>query len=257
MIDPRAVVHENAKLHPSVKVAPYAIIGANVEIGEGTTVGASAVIDGHTTIGRDCRIFPHAAVGLEPQDLKYAGEKTTLTVGDRTVIREFATLNTGTEGGGGRSAVGDDCLLMTYSHVAHDCIVGNNVVMANSATLAGHVFVKDYVIIGGLTAIHQFVTLGEHSMIGGCSAVVMDIAPYVIAAGNRAENHGLNLVGLKRRGFSRDSLSALRRVYKTIFRSTDPMAGLIEQVCATEDKDVAEVKRLIEFIQNSKRGVTR
>jgi UDP-N-acetylglucosamine acyltransferase len=226
-------------------------------LGEGTTVGASAVIDGCTTIGKDCRIFPHAAVGLEPQDLKYAGEKTTLDIGDRTVIREFATLNTGTEGGGGRSAVGNDCLLMTYSHVAHDCIVGNNVVLANSATLAGHVFVEDHVIVGGLTAIHQFVTLGEHSMLGGCSAVVMDIAPYVIAAGNRAVNHGLNLVGLKRRGIPSDSIHALRRVYKTLFRSSDPMAGLVEQVCASEDFEVAEVKNLIEFIKNSKRGVTR
>ena len=150
MIDPRAVVHEDAKLHPSVKVAPYAIIGPNVEIGAGTTIGASAIVDGCTTTGKDCRIFPHAAVGLEPQDLKYAGENTTLDVGDRTVIREFATLNTGTEGGGGRSAVGSDCLLMTYSHVAHDCIVGNNVVMANSATLAGHESTREEDSVFGL-----------------------------------------------------------------------------------------------------------
>lgn len=257
MIDERAIVATGAKLHPSVTVGPFAIVGPNVEIGEGTVVGAHAVVDGWTTIGRDCHIFHHASVGSIPQDLKYRGEPTRLEIGDRTIIREFATLNLGTVGGGGLSRVGDDCLLMAYSHVAHDCIVGNHVIMANSATLAGHVTVEDFVIIGGLTAVHQFVKLGEHSIIGGCSAVSQDVPPYVTASGNRAKLFGLNLIGLKRREFSADTIKGLKNAYRLLFQSKSTLADVMEKLRNSEDYEILEVRKLVEFVAGSERGVTR
>lgn len=257
MIDQRAVVDPKAKLDPSVEVGPYAIIGPNVEIGAGTTVGPHAVIDGWTRIGKNCRIFHHASVGSIPQDLKYRGEPTTLEVGDGTMIREFATLNLGTVGGGGKTVVGKNCLLMSYSHVAHDCIVGDNVIMANSATLAGHVTVDDFVIIGGLSAVHQFVRLGEHSIIGGCSAVAQDVPPFVTASGNRAKLYGLNLVGLKRREFTEETVKALKKVYRTIFQTSKGLADTLEKLRNSEEYANPEVRKLVDFVAGSERGVTR
>lgn len=257
MIDQRAIVSEGAKLHPTVEVGPYAIIGPNVEIGEGTRIGPHAVVDGWTTIGADAVIFHHASVGTIPQDLKYKGEPTRLEVGDRTIIREFATLNIGTVGGGGLSKVGSDCLLMAYSHVAHDCIVGDHVIMANSATLAGHVIVDDFVIIGGLSAVHQFVRIGEHAIIGGCSAVSLDVPPYVTASGNRAKLFGLNLIGLKRRDFSPDTIKGLKTAYRILFQSNDPMTECLEAIRSTADYGIPEVKMLVDFVAGSERGVTR
>jgi UDP-N-acetylglucosamine acyltransferase len=257
MIDPRAVIHEGAKLHPTVKVGPFAVIGPNVEIGEGTEVGAAAIIDGYTTIGSNNRIFPHAAVGLEPQDLKFKGEKTLLTIGDRNVIREFTTMNPGTLGGGGITKVGSDCLFMTYSHVAHDCTVGNHVILANAATLAGHVEVEDYVILGGLSGVHQFSRLGQHCIIGGGSVVVMDVPPYVTAAGNRARLSGLNLVGLKRREFSEEAIKAIRTAYRLLFQGSDTLAKAIEKLKSMEEFTYSEVRTFVEFLEKSQRGVTR
>lgn len=257
MIDPRAVIDTRATIHPSVEVGPFAIIGPNVEIGQGTVVGPHAVIDGWTKIGENCRIFHHASVGSIPQDLKYKGEPTTLTIGDGTIIREFATLNLGTVGGGGRTAVGKGCLLMSYSHVAHDCIVGDGVIMANSATLAGHVTVDDFVIIGGLSAVHQFVHLGEHSIIGGCSAVAQDVPPYVTASGNRAKLYGLNLVGLKRREFTEDAVKALKKTYKAIFQTSKALAETLEMLRESDEYAIPEVKKLVDFVAGSERGVTR
>ncbi len=257
MIDPRAVVHEKAVLHPTVKVAPYAIIGPNVTVGEGTEIGAHAIIEGNTTIGKDCRIFPHAAVGLPPQDLKFKGEHTTLSIGDRTIVREFATMNPGTEGGGGKTVVGSDCLMMAYTHVAHDCIVGNSVIMANAATLAGHVEVEDYAIIGGLTGIHQFARLGCHSIVGGGSVVVMDIPPYTTAAGNRAKLAGLNTVGLQRRNFSEESIKAIRSAYRILFQGKDTMAAALAILKEKPEYNFEEVKVFVNFIETSQRGVTR
>ena len=202
MIDSRAVIDPGAELDSDVEVGPFAVIGPHVRVGRGSRIGPHAVLDGHTTLGEACQVFSHAAVGTIPQDLKYRGEPTVLEIGDRTVIREFVTLNTGTEGGGGVTRVGCDCLLMAYSHVAHDCLLGNHVIMANAATLAGHITVEDWVIVGGLTAVHQFVRVGEHAILGGCSAVVKDVPPYVSASGNRAKLYGLNLTGLKRRGLA-------------------------------------------------------
>ncbi len=257
MIDPKAVVDPNTKLDPTVKVGPFAVIGPNVSIGAGSEVGAHAIIDGYTTIGENCQIYPHAAVGLPPQDLKYKGEKTTLEVGDRTIIREFATLNPGTEGGGGATRVGNDCLLMAYSHVAHDCQIGNNVIMANACNLAGHVTIEDHVIVGGLSGVHQFVKLGQHSIIGGSSIILMDIPPYTTASGNKARLSGLNLIGLKRRGFSKESIAAIRKAYRMIFQSNDTLKKALAAVRDSDLVNVAEVNIFIDFLDNSERGVTR
>lgn len=257
MIDSRAVIHEGARLGEGVEIAPFAVIGPNVTLGDGVQVGSHAVVDGWTTVGAGCRIFPHAVVGMIPQDLKYNGERTTLDIGERTMIREFATVNLGTAGGGGATKVGCDCLLMAYSHVAHDCIVGNHVILANAATLAGHIFVEDWVIVGGLTAIHQFVRIGEHAMLGGCSAITMDVPPYVTASGNRAALYGLNLVGLKRRNFSDEAVKGLKKAYKDLFQSSDTLAAALEKLRATEDYAVPEVKRFVDFVASSERGVTR
>lgn len=257
MIDPRAVIHEGAQLGEGVEVGPFAVIGPHVRLGQGSTVGSHAVVDGHTTVGEGCRIFPFASVGTVPQDLKYRGEPTTLEVGDRTVVREFTTVNIGTEGGGGATRVGSDCLLMAYSHVAHDCVLGNRVILANAATLAGHVTVEDCAGIGGLTAVHQFVRIGEHAYVGGCSAIVMDVPPYCTASGNRAKLYGFNLVGLKRRGFTEEALKDLRRAYRTIFRSKETLHHALDTVRGSPEYERPEVRKFIDFIARSERGVTR
>lgn len=257
MIDSRAVVSSHAEIHESAEIGPFAVIGPNVKIGKGTTVGASSVIDGHTNIGEDCKIFPFASVGTIPQDLKYHGEQTTLEIGDRTVVREYANLNIGTEGGGGVTRIGSDCLIMVYSHVAHDCIIGNHVILANAVTLAGHVVVDDWAIIGGITGVHQFARIGEHAFIGGASAVSLDVPPYMSAAGNRAKLFGLNLTGLKRRDFSPEALKSLRRAYKMIFQTKTTMKKALEEVRNSPEYGIAEVKKLVEFISESERGVVR
>ncbi len=256
-IDPRAVVHEGASLAEGVEVGPFAVIGPHVSVGEGTRIGSHCVVDGHTILGRGCRVFPYASVGTIPQDLKYAGEESRLEVGDRTVIREFTTVNIGTEGGGGVTRVGADCLLMAYSHVAHDCQLGDHVILANAVNLAGHVVVGEWAVIGGLSAVHQFVRIGAHAFVGGCSAVTLDVPPYVSAAGNRAKLYGLNLTGLRRRGFGDDTLRALRRAYRALFQGKSTLAEAIEGVRRDEVYRVPEVQRFVEFIAESERGVTR
>jgi UDP-N-acetylglucosamine acyltransferase len=257
MIDPRAVIQDGAELGEGVEVGPFAVIGPNVRLGKGTTVGSHAVVDGHTSVGEGCRIFPFASVGTIPQDLKYRGEPTTLEVGDRTVVREFTTVNIGTQGGGGATRVGAECLLMAYSHVAHDCTLGNRVILANAATLAGHVEVADGAGIGGLTAVHQFVRIGEHAYVGGCSAIVMDVPPYCTASGNRARLYGFNMVGLKRRGFTEEALKDLRRAYRTIFRSKETLAQALDAVRGSPEYERPEVRKFVDFIARSERGVTR
>jgi len=257
MIDPRAVIHDGAELGEGVEVGPFAVIGPHVRLGKGTTVGSHAVVDGHTRVGEGCRISPFASVGTIPQDLKYRGEPTVLEVGDRTIVREFTTVNIGTEGGGGVTRVGSDCLLMAYTHVAHDCLLGNHVILANAATLAGHVTIEDWAIVGGLTAVHQFVRVGAHAFVGGCSAVTMDVPPFVSASGNRAKLFGLNLEGLKRRGFSKETLEALRRTYRGVFQSKETLARCLERVRVGADYGDPEVRRFVDFIAESERGVTR
>lgn len=256
MIHETAIVSPRAEIDANVDIGPFAIVAEDAIIGSGTSVGAHSVIDSHTTIGPECQIFPHAVVGGAPQSLKFEGQKTYAKIGRGTIIREFTTVHRGTTEGGGVTEVGEKCLLMAYSHVAHDCQVGNGVVLANAATLAGHISIGNYATIGGLVAIHQFVRIGEYAFVGGKSAVVKDVPPYVIAAGDRAKLHGLNRVGLSRHGFSEKSLSLLKKAYRIIFRIGLTLNEALERVRAEVDQ-VPEVVNFIKFIEASHRGITR
>ncbi len=220
-VHPTAIIAPSVKLAAGVSIGPYCVLDGDITIGEGTTLNSHVVISGHTTIGKRCRIFPFASLGHAPQDLKFKGEKSQLVIGDDNVIREYVTMNPGTEGGGMLTKVGSHCLFMIGVHVAHDCRVGDHVILANNATLAGHVEVGDHVIIGGLSAVHQFVRIGAHAMIGGMSGVEHDVIPFGSVIGERANLAGLNLVGLKRRGFDRDTIHALRNAYKLLFEDAD------------------------------------
>jgi len=256
MIHPTAIIHPTAQLDATVSVGPYTIIGEQVTIGAGTQIGAHVVIERWTEIGRDNQIFQFASVGAAPQDLKYKDEETWLVVGDRNRIREFATLHRGTVDGGGRTVVGSDNLFMAYAHVAHDCRVHNRVVMANAATLAGHVEVEDQAILGGLVAVHQFCRVGCHTMVSGGSMIAQDIPPYTIAQGDRAKTIGINLVGLKRRGFSEDTIRGIKNAYRLVFRSGLRLEEALEQI----DRDygtIPEVQHFAMFIKESQRGVAR
>ncbi len=256
MIHQTAIVHAGAQIDESVEVGAYSIIGEHVRIGAGTTVGPHAVIDGWTEIGRENRIFQFASVGAPPQDLKYSGEKTLLTIGDRNTIREFATLHRGTADGGGLTAVGNNNLFMAYSHVAHDCRIGNQVILANGATLAGHVEVDDFAILGGLCAVHQFTRVGAHVMISGGSMVAQDVPPFSIAQGDRAKTVGINQVGLKRRGFSEETIRAIKQAYKLVFRSGLKLEAALEEIARTLAV-CPEVTHYADFIRGSARGIAR
>ena len=255
-IHPSAIVDPSAELAGDVEIGPYAVIGPHVRIGAGSTVGPHAVIEGRTTIGARNRIFQFAAVGAIPQDLKYHGEPSTLTIGDDNIIREFATLHPGTEGGGNATTVGDRNLFMNFSHVAHDSHVGNRVILANGATLAGHVTVDDFVIVGGLAGIHQFARLGESAMIAAGAMVAQDVPPFCMVQGDRAALVGLNVEGLRRRGFSTETIRAIRRAYRTVFRGGTPLGEAVRRARA-ELGSTAEVARLVDFVAESKRGVCR
>jgi len=256
MIHPTAIVHPKAEIAADVEIGPYSIIREDVSIGSGTVIGPHVIIDPFVTIGSDCHIFQFASIGGQPQAIKFQGEKTFLKIGKGTVIREFVTINRGTEFGGGITEVGENNFLMAYSHIAHDCKTGKNVILANCATLAGHIIIGDYVTVGGLVAIHQFVRIGDYAYIGGKSAVVKDIPPYVIAAGDRARLYSLNLVGLKRHGMSQETLSLLKKAYRIIFRIGLTLNEAIERVTA-EVEQIPEVINFIDFIKSSQRGITR
>ena len=256
MIHETAIINSGAEIDSNVDIGAYSIIGDNVFIGSGTVIGPHVVIDPFVTIGRNCRIFQFAAIGAIPQSLKFEGEKTYVKIGNGTIVREFVTIHRGTGFGGGITEVGEENFLMAYTHIAHDCRVGRKVVMANNATLAGHITIGDHATIGGLVAVHQFVKIGEYAFVGGKSAVVKDVPPYVIAAGDRAELHGLNSVGLKRHGFSPTTLSLLKKTYRIIFRIGLTMNEAIERVRADVEQ-VPEVVNFIDFIRSSQRGVTR
>jgi UDP-N-acetylglucosamine acyltransferase len=256
MIHATAIIDSKAELDANVEVGPYSIIRQNVSIGSGTVIGSHVSIEPYVTIGQDCHIFQYAAIGATPQSLKFKGEKTDVKIGRGTIIREFVTVHRGTEFGGGLTEVGEENFLMAYTHIAHDCITGKKVIFANNATLAGHIEVGDHATIGGLVAIHQFVRIGDYAYVGGKSAVVKDIPPYVIASGDRAKLHGLNSVGLKRYGFSQETLSLLKKAYRIIFRIGITLNEAIERVKA-EVEQVPEVVNLIDFIKSSRRGITR
>jgi UDP-N-acetylglucosamine acyltransferase len=258
MIHPSAIIGEGSEIAADVEIGPYAIIGRRVSIGKGSNIGSHAVIGDWTDIGENNTLFPQSSVGAPPQDLKYRGEETWTRIGDNNMVREFATIHRGTVTGHGETVIGNNNLFMAYSHVAHDCRIGNSVVMANVATLAGHVTVEDSVIIGGLVAVHQFSRIGAHAMIGGGTMVGMDILPYMIATpGKRdAKLRGLNLIGLKRRGFSEEAIQSLKKSYKTLF-----MAGLKQPEAIAkirqEIPSCPEVEYLLAFIESSERGICR
>jgi UDP-N-acetylglucosamine acyltransferase len=258
MIHPSAIIDETAHLAADVEVGPYVIIGKNVSIGKGTKVGPHAVIGDWSEIGENNQIFHQSSVGAPPQDLKYRGEETWTRIGDNNIIREFATIHRGTPTGHGETIVGNGNLFMAYSHVAHDCRIGNGVVMANVATLAGHVTVEDNVILGGLVAVHQFSTIGAYAMIGGGTLVGLDIPPYMIATSGKrdAKLRGLNLIGLKRRGFSDDAINNLKKAYKTLFMADLKLPDAIARI-KQEITGCQEVEYLLAFIERSERGICR
>jgi UDP-N-acetylglucosamine acyltransferase len=256
MIHPTAIIHPGARLAQGVQVGPYAVIGEHVEIGDGTTIGAHAVIVGHTRIGRNNRIFHHATLGEAPQDKKYAGEPTRLEIGDDNTIREFCTFNTGTAQDLGVTRMGDKNWIMAYVHVAHDCEIGNQTTLANCTQLAGHVSVGDHAVLGGFTGIHQFCRIGAHAMTGVGSVVLADVPPYVMAMGNTAEPHGINSEGLKRRGFSAESISGIRRGYKTLYKSGLSLEEA-KQALRQQSADCRELEMFVAFIDSSKRSIIR
>jgi UDP-N-acetylglucosamine acyltransferase len=256
LVHPTAVVDPGADLDEGVEVGPYAVVGADVRIGAGTWIGPHAVLEGPLEMGRENRVFAGAVIGTEPQDKKYAGGRTRLVVGDRNVFRECVTANRGTEGGGGETAIGSDCLFMAYAHVAHDCRVGDGVVMANCATLAGHVVLEDRSTIGGLTPVHQFVRVGRFGFVGGMTRLSQDVAPFTRVAGVPAECVGLNAVGLERAGFTPDAIRALEQAAKILFRSGLNTSQALDRIRADVPR-TAEVAYLVEFVEKSDRGLTK
>jgi UDP-N-acetylglucosamine acyltransferase len=257
LIDERAVVHESARIGKDVTVGPFAIIGPDVEIGRGTVVGGAALIEKDTVIGEDCVLGHYAVVGTDPQDLKYHGETTHLVIGDRTTIREFATVNRATASEDGEpTRVGSDTLIMAYAHVAHNCVIGDHVVITNAVNLAGHVIVEDYAIIGGMTAVQQFVHIGAHSYVGGACRVTKDVPPYLKIGGVPTRPIEMNTVGLMRRGYSEDALNQLRRAYRHLYLSDLNTTQAVERI-RSELPMNDEVSRLVSFIESSTRGIIK
>jgi UDP-N-acetylglucosamine acyltransferase len=243
-----AVVDPSAKLGTRVEIGPFCVIGPHVKLGDGVVVHSHAVITGRTALGEDCRVFPFASVGQIPQDVKYHGEPSTLTIGAKTIIREHVTINPGTEGGHMATKVGANCLLMIGAHVAHDCELGDNVTLVNGATLGGHVTIGDGAIVGGLSAVHQFVRVGAYSFIGGMSGITADVIPYGMAIGNRATLCGLNIVGLKRKNFPREQIHELRQAYRMLFSSEGTLLERLEDVESMFSANPL-VKQIIDFIK--------
>ena len=255
-IDPTAIVHSDARIGRDVTIGPYSVIGPEVALGEGCRLGAHVVVDGMTELGPENVISPMASIGGPPQDLKYAGEPSRLVVGARNKIREFVTLNRGTIGGGGVTRIGDENLFTAYAHVGHDCKIGNRIIFANAATLAGHVEVGDDATVGAHSGLHQFCRVAEHAFIGGYSVVTQDALPWVITVGNRAKAYGLNVVGLRRKGYPPETIRALKRTYQTLFRSKLTLEEAIPRVDA-EFGQIEQVRYFLDFVRASKRGVCR
>jgi len=256
MIHPTAIIHSGAKLADDVEIGPYSIIGEHVEIGAGTVVGPHVVINGHTRIGQHNRIFQFSSLGEIPQDKKYAGEPTRLEIGDHNTIREFCTLNLGTAQDVGVTRLGNHNWVMAYVHIAHDCQIGNHTIFANNTQLAGHVVIDDYAILGGFTGVHQFCQIGAHVMTGVGTVVLQDIPPYVTASGNPVAPHGINSEGLKRRGFSGDAVMAIKRAYKTLYKSGLSLEQAKEAILQQADTH-PELHALADFLSRSERGIVR
>ncbi|AOV97739.1 acyl-[acyl-carrier-protein]--UDP-N-acetylglucosamine O-acyltransferase [Edwardsiella hoshinae] len=255
-IHPSAIVEDGAVIGAGVHIGPFCYIGSHVEIGAGSVLKSHVVVNGITKIGRDNQIYQFATLGEVNQDLKYAGEPTRVEIGDRNRIRESVTIHRGTVQGGGLTRIGSDNLLMVNTHVAHDCVIGDRCILANNATLGGHVTLDDYAIIGGMTAVHQFCVIGAHVMVGGCSGVAQDVPPYVIAQGNHATPYGLNLEGLKRRGFDKSALQAIRNAYKILYRSGKTLDEAKPEIAALAQQQPA-VQLFVDFFARSTRGIIR
>jgi UDP-N-acetylglucosamine acyltransferase len=267
LIHPTAIIDPSAIVDPTAQIGPYVIIGSKVKIGARTQIGSHTVIEGKTTIGEDNKISHFAAIGGVPQDMKYQGEDTELIIGDRNTIREFTTIHTGTTQDLGKTVIGNDNWIMAYVHIAHDCQVGNHTIFSSNAQIAGHVIVEDWAILGGMSGVHQFVRIGQHSMLGGASALVQDIPPFVIAAGDKASPHGLNAEGLKRRGFSPETITALRHAYKLLYKdgltfedakiAIQEMITTVPQEEPTSKETTENLQEFLNFITASKRGIIR
>lgn len=260
MIHSTALVDVKAHLDSSVEVGPYSIVGPHVSIGAGTRVGAHCVLEGHTTIGKDNQIFQFNSIGAIPQDKKYAGEPCELHIGDRNTIREFCTLNIGSPGDARITRVGNDNWIMAYVHIAHDCQIGNNTVLANNTTLAGHVHLADWVIVGGLTGIHQFVKIGAHAMVGFSSAVTQDVPPFMMADGNPLSVRGFNVEGLRRRQFSEERMNAVKQMHKLLYRTGKTLAQAIAEISEIEHNSPEATKDMLlmlQFLKQSTRGIAR
>jgi len=255
LIHPTAIVDKNAEIDASVEIGPYCIIQGNVIIKKGTKLLSHVVIQGRTGIGENCTISPFASLGGPPQDISYKEEDTSLFIGSNNIIKEYVTMNRGTIHGGGITKVGNNNFIMAYTHVAHDCMVGNNIIMANCATLAGHVEVSDSVIFAGLCAVHQFCRIGKHAFISGLTGVPKDVPPFMIAAGSRAKLYGLNVVGLERHGFPKEEISKLKKAYRILFRSALPLTESLKII--KEELAGEHIAELVDFIESSKRGICR
>lgn len=251
-----AIIGSKAEIAKDVIIGPYCIIGDNVKIGKGTKLISHVNIEGRTEIGENCIIFPFTTIGFPPQDLKYKDEQTGVKIGNNNTIREYVTIHRASVSGDGWTTIGNNNFIMAYVHIAHDCKIGNSVIMANLATLAGHVIVEDFVFIGGLVAVHQFARIGAHAMVGGFSGVGQDIPPFTMASGPRAKLYGLNSVGLKRRGFNEDTINILKKAYKILFRDKLSLQEALTRV-KKDLPQIPEIIHLIEFIEANKRGICR
>jgi UDP-N-acetylglucosamine acyltransferase len=259
-IHPTALVASQAQLADDVSVGAYTLIGPDVSIGAGSRIGPHCVIEGHTRIGRDNQIFQFSSIGAAPQDMKYAGEPTELIIGDRNTIREFCTFNTGTVQDGGATRIGSDNWIMAYVHIAHDCQLGDHIILANNATLAGHVHLADWVFIGGLTGIHQFVKIGAHAMAGFASAVTQDVPPFMTVDGNPLAVHGFNVVGLRRRGFSAERIAVVKQMHKLLYRQSKTLAQATEEIAALASaapESTDDVALMTAFLAQATRGIAR
>ncbi len=255
-VHPSAIVSPRALLGEGCSIGPYVTIGDNVEVGRGVRIDSHCVIDGRTRIGDETHIFPFVSIGLPPQDLKFAGEETETEIGKRNRIREFVTIHSGTKGGGGVTRTGDDCFLMAQTHIAHDCLIGNDVIMANAATLAGHVIVDDAANIGAYSGVHQFCRVGREAYVGGYSVVVKDALPFALTVGNHAKCYGLNKVGMRRRGYAKETIDALHHAFYLLLSAKLNTSQAIERMRA-DLRDIPEVAELITFIESSQRGVVK